>query len=177
MPLFYCGPSGGIGGDPVDFRTQLPVAQPGPPAVSALEDVFVRRIDVWYSSFIELIWFNYQSLSDPNKTFDATMGGWGGENKEFFHLERTEIITAIRGMYGLFVDSMVIETMNIYTGKKKGHGPFGGPGGSVPYRYRAPQPPSPAQGAPQPDTAIIGLWGGAGLFVDSIGVLLRRPYP
>ena len=112
---------------------------------------------MWYGSFIELIWFNYQSLSDPNKTFDATMGGWGGETKEFFHLGRDEAIVAIRGWYGLFVDSLNIETINIYTGKKKVHA-FGGLGGTVEYRYRDPRPPLP----PTPPRGATGRYGDRG---------------
>ena len=136
MPLFYCGPSGGTGGDPIDFRDQVPQVPPGPPPapptpppppISVLEDSFVRRIDVWYGSFIETIFFTYQSLTDPNKTFDAAIGGFGGETKEFFHLGRDEAIVGIRGWYGRFVDSLDIETINIYTGKKKVHA-FGGLG-------------------------------------------------
>ncbi len=188
MLLFYCGPSGGTGGDPIDFRDQVPQVPPGPPPapptpppppISVLEDSFVRRIDVWYGSFIETIFFTYQSLSDPNKTFDAAIGGFGGETKEFIHLGRDEAIVGIRGWYGRFVDSLDIETINIYTGKKKVHA-FGGLGGTVEYRYRVPRPPlppTPPPGAQRADTAIVGLWGGAGLFVDSIGVILRRPYP
>jgi jacalin-like lectin domain-containing protein len=176
MPLFYWGTSGGLGGYGEDFKQRLPELQPG---ISALEDCFVSRIDVWHGLFIDRIGFAYEGKNDPNITFEVAMGGVGGENKPTFHLGRDEIILAMRGRHGLFVDSLTIETMNVNdpTWATKELGPFGGSGGTSTYEYRVPLPPSPAPGTPQADMAIKGLWGGAGLFVDAIGVIVGRPYP
>ncbi len=174
MPLFYWGPSGGVGGDGEDFRQRLPEVQPG---ISALEASFVSKISVWHGLFIDQIAFYYQSITDPNKTYAAAMGGTGGANKPTFDLGRDEIIWAMRGRHGRYVDSLTIETMNVYTGATKDLGPFGGSGGTSGYEYRLPLPPSPAPGAEKADMAIKGLWGGAGRFVDEIGVIVRRPLP
>jgi Jacalin-like lectin domain len=145
-----------------------------------LDNAFVRLVEVWEGGggtpehFIWAIRFTYQSRNTPETVQAHTGPILSHGTRTEFALERNEIISAISGKYGRYVDSITIQTMNVVTGQTRVHGRFGGQGGHVGYEYRVPRPPSPAQGAPRADTSINGLWGGAGRLIDSIGVILQR---
>jgi hypothetical protein len=174
MPLFLCGPSGGLGGLSYDWRNY------SDPTYD-LNDLLILNIFVRHGRLIDYIRFDYQSISDPNKRYSRIMGGGGGHNRDAITLERAEVVTRIFGRYGIYVDSISIEKTNIDTGEQNTFGPFGGPGGSAGFDYRVPLLPTrlpppypPPQKGPWADMAIIGLWGGRGIFVDALGVIMRR---
>ncbi len=163
MPLFFSGPSGGVGGRFRDDSEAIP--SPGD-----LEDAFVTSVDIRHGLFIDFIALHVQSKS-TGATFHLERGGPGGGQLSQVRVRRNQVISAIRGFYGRFIDSLEIDVLDIGTGVVDTHGPFGGPGGNVGYVYQAPvqAPVAPV------DSGIVGFFGGAGRFIDSIGVIVRRP--
>jgi hypothetical protein len=164
MPLFFNGPSGGVGGWGYNDEKQFPSTTPNP---EKLEDVFVTTVDIRHGLFIDSIQLRWQSKNRA-QTYKRHHGGPGGAQLGQIQLNRNQTILGISGAYGRFVDSLAIIVLDLGTGATTTHGPFGGPGGDVGFEYMV-----PFQGTP--DSAIVGFWGGAGRFIDSIGIIMRRP--
>ena len=91
------------------------------------------------------------------KTTKPRHGGSGGNPKDF-KLAPGEYIIEVGGKYGRFIDSFWIKTNQGKTEK------WGGGGGNVNFTYHAP-----------PGTRIFGFFGRSGVFLDSIGVIMRTP--
>lgn len=84
-------------------------------------------------------------------------GGNGGDLNPPFSLAQGEYITAIRGRYGDYINTITIETN---TGRSE---TFGQSGGHTDYAFVAPQ-----------GTKIVGFVGRSGKYLDAIGVVIRR---
>jgi hypothetical protein len=162
MALWSVGPSGGIGGDA--FNDEKLELSPG-----FLGNSFVNAVDIFWGQFVNAIRFTVINAT----TQQAWQTPWHGlqnvGNAERIVLAPDEFIVAIRGKAGRYVDSISIHTRTS-TGMDKSYGSFGGPGGED-FEYEAPLLSPTAA----PDIAIVGLFGGAGQIIDSLGVLLQRP--
>lgn len=116
----------------------------------------LSEIRVRSGAFIDGIQLVYVDVIGQKHTMQHH-GGNGG-HLDVFKLNPGEYVTRVTGKYGRFVDSLTIATNQ---GRIKG---WGGGGGSAHYTYSSP-----------PGTQIHGFFGGAGQYVDSIGVVLKTP--
>jgi hypothetical protein len=135
------GPSGGLGGTYFADNQN---------AKFRIVQVRVRSAE--YVNSIQLVYEN-----GSRQMVGAQHGGNGGK-LEVFKLEPGEYITAVSGKYGLYVESMTIETSK---GHKKS---WGGSGGITSYTYQAPK-----------GSSIHGFFGRASESVDAIGVIVKTP--
>lgn len=140
--LSYLGPSGGGGGSYYSSTKS-----------SGLRLVEIRIRSGALIDAIQTVHVNAIGQEVVSDRF-----GGGGGSIDVFKLAPGEFVTRISGKYGVFVDSLLIQTN---TGRAKG---WGGTGGAVNYTYSAP-----------PGTSIHGFWGRSGELVDSIGVILKVP--
>ncbi len=116
----------------------------------------VVEVRVRSGAYIDAVQFIYENKAGQRIT--GKMHGGNGGNLTVFTLEQGEHITRVTGKHGTFVDSFQIVTSK---GRSKG---WGGTGGAAHYTYSAP-----------PGSAIHGLFGRCGVFLDAVGVILRTP--
>lgn len=119
-------------------------------------DLEVAEVKVRSKDYIDAIQIIYGDKAGDTSVSDQH-GGTGGSPSNF-RLEPEEYITEVGGKYGYYIDSLWIKTNQ---GRTKN---WGGSGGEVSFKYIAP-----------PETRIVGFFGQAGDFLDSIGVIMRTP--
>ena len=110
----------------------------------------VTEVRIRHGSWIDSIQIAYDNRR-------SSRHGGGGGRESVFTLQGGEFIKAIYGRYGRFVDSITVVT------NRRSSRRFGGPGGVVDYHYEAPD-----------GFEIAGFTGRSGVYLDSIGVVLRR---
>lgn len=142
-PVYIMGPSGGVGGGAFsDARLPANFAR-------------VSEVRIRHGAWIDGVQVLHQLTSGKVKS--QPLHGGGGGRLARFALRKNEYITAVRGRYGKYVDSIVLRTSSgrVFS--------TGGKGGNVDYAYAAP-----------PGYQIVGFHGRSGSFLDSIGVVIRR---
>ena len=148
MPLShyaYDGPVGGSGGDEV-------------PPWSMPLDGTIGRIEIKWGDYINQLLFHFAS-----PTYGAGVISLGGYDSGSYYvdipLEAGDMITALAGKCGSYIDSLTITTSKAAGGTHQ-YGPFGGSGGQ---RFKAFTVPTNGR--------FIGLFGRAGLWTDALGVV------
>ena len=148
MPFVYVQ-SGPVGGGGGDEVP--PWAMP--------EDATIGRIEVKWGDYLNQLLFHYVSPSSGQGVI--SLGGYtSGSARADIALESAEEIVAIGGKCGSYVDSIVIVT------SLKQYGPFGGPGGSSFAPFDVPR-----------NARFAGLFGRAGMWTDSLGVVYAVAVP
>jgi hypothetical protein len=192
MPLYWCGPAGGWQGAELLDATKEAAKHGG------LEDSFVVGIEVNHGEFVNSVVLNLRQGA-TGENWDLQLGGMRVGKREYIDLNRGEFVSGIWGASGQFVDSIAIELSSSMSGRvTRTFGPFGGAGGTTAYEYHVPKSRphfffvnlpgawiSWLLGRHRPrlggwlvggaDTAIVGIHGRSGRYVDSIGVIMRRP--
>jgi hypothetical protein len=136
------GPSGGLGGTPFSDN-QNPRFR--------ISEVRVRSSD--YIHAIQLVYEH-----GTGQMAGVYHGGKGGGSLDVFRLEPGEEIISVSGKYGVFIESMAIETSK---GRKKS---WGGKDGIASYAYQVPK-----------GSSIQGFFGRSSETLDALGVILRTP--
>jgi len=162
IQTYYMGPSGGTGGKLIDPRQ--PSDQPEQlNAVSnfagLLGDLYLKpdchigEIIINAGDDINSLTVSYSGTNDiPYGSYK--MGGSGGA-ESIIQFSSGEYITQVVGWYGKYVSNFTFWT-------NKNSYPSYGTSAPVNFEYSAP-----------PGYEIIGFWGGAGKYVDRIGVVIR----
>jgi len=163
LPIYFEGPSGGIGGSPVDL--QHPEWQPaalhpekghGGITVYDLisgEDCRIGEIVVHAGDYVDSVAVSYLNGGDHPLAI-YKMGGSGGETGTI-RLKKGEHVSAVRGSFTGALKHLEIETSAQISYS------FGFPAGAG-FQYIAP-----------PGYEIIGFWGSSGDLVDRLGVAVR----
>jgi Jacalin-like lectin domain len=144
---FVVGPSGGLGGGAFSDLDAL-----GSSLGSGKSRV--GRIEIRHGALIDAVQITHV-LNDGSLRTLGQHGGTGG-GLATIDMRKDEVVIAISGRYGAFVDSLTIRTNQGRVLK------FGGDGGSVAYNYTAP-----------PGFAIIGFVGSSGTLIDAIGAIIE----
>ena len=151
MPLSFDyeqqGPVGGQGGGSVP-----PWAMP--------TDGVITLVEVKYGDFLNQLIFHYTSATNGDGAI--TLGGFDpGSYHGQFTLAKGEVIRALQGRCGSYVDSLqIVTSMRTLPAS----GSFGGPGGATAYAFKVPAL-----------SRLVGLFGRAGGWMDALGVVYEVP--
>jgi hypothetical protein len=127
----------------------------GGPFADPFDSFRVVRVTIRSGAFVDAVQMTHERVDGSLVTFPFHGGVGGGE--QTLDLFAGEHIIRIDGRFGQFVDSI-----NIHTDRGRTLS-GGGDGGVMGYEYNAP-----------PGFEIEGFIGRSGIFIDAIGVILRR---
>jgi Jacalin-like lectin domain len=144
VATYWCGPSGGLGGN--SFYDEYPP-----------DGAFVLQINVWSGSYIDAIQLVYN-----NGSMTPKHGGSGGTLTTWGPWLPGERLIELSGRYGDYIDSLSITTVLYPGAPPRTYKTLGGSGGSIPFKYSVPQ-----------NMEIAGLLGASGSYVDALGIFLR----
>lgn len=113
----------------------------------------IKSIEIRHGGWIDAI-----AITDYDGNQKHTGGGGGGGQASVFTLEDGEYLTEVSGKYGDFIGQITLKTNK---GKTATYGAAGGNTGSNNFNWEAGS-----------GKAIIGFYGKAGGYIDSLGVMV-----
>lgn len=117
----------------------------------------IHRINIRYGRYVDRLEILYVTDLGPGQ-ITLAHGGNGGTNEMSISLGGSEVVEAVAGRAGAYIDQLTFRTNYCE------YGPFGGDGGT-PFEFVIPE-----------HSSLAGFFGRAGDFIDQIGFLYAKPW-